>query len=103
MSLQDRPVLITLNPSISPVRSDMAKDTTLFSRVDKALNMIRPALVMDGGNVELVDVTDDGIVTVKLVGACIGCPASTMTLKAGIEATLKEQVPEVTRVENVPF
>lgn len=79
----------------------MSEEKTLFQRVDEALDMIRPALVMDGGNVELVDVNSEGVVLVKLVGACVGCPASTMTLKAGIEATLKEQVPEVTRVENV--
>ncbi len=79
----------------------MSDDKTLHDRVDTALDIIRPALVMDGGNVELVNVSDDGVVLVKLVGACHGCPASTMTLKAGIEATLKEHVPEVSRVESV--
>jgi Fe-S cluster biogenesis protein NfuA len=76
-------------------------ETTLNDRVEAALDIIRPALIMDGGNVDLVDVTDDGVVLVRLVGACNGCPASTMTLRAGIEATLKQQVPEVTRVESV--
>ncbi len=79
----------------------MSEDKTMHDRVDAALDIIRPALVMDGGNVELVNVSDDGVVLVKLVGACHGCPASTMTLKAGIEATLKEHVPEVSRVESV--
>ncbi len=79
----------------------MSEENTLIDRVEAALDMIRPALIMDGGNVDLVDVGDDGVVSVRLVGACQGCPASTMTLKAGIEATLKEQVPEVTRVESV--
>jgi len=79
----------------------MSEEKSLNDRVEAALDMIRPALVMDGGNVDLVDVTPDGVVLVRLVGACAGCPASTMTLKAGIEATLKEQVAEVTRVESV--
>ena len=79
----------------------MTENNDLHARVEKALDAIRPALVMDGGNVELVEVTDEGIVKVRLVGACAGCPASTITLKAGIEATLKEQVPEVKSVENV--
>jgi len=79
----------------------VTENNDLHARVEKALDAIRPALVMDGGNVELVEVTDEGIVKVRLVGACAGCPASTITLKAGIEATLKEQVPEVKSVENV--
>ena len=79
----------------------MSEEKSLRERVEEALNVIRPALVMDGGNVDLVDVDDDGVVTVRLMGACVGCPASSMTLKAGIEATLRERVPEVTRVENV--
>ncbi len=79
----------------------MSEEKNLHDRVDDALDIIRPALVMDGGNVELVHVSDEGVVLVKLVGACHGCPASTMTLKAGIEATLKEHVPEVSRVESV--
>lgn len=80
----------------------MTDKSELFKRVEQALDMIRPALRMDGGDVDLVDVADDGVVQVRLTGACAGCPASTVTLKAGIEATLKEQVPEVTRVEQVP-
>jgi Fe-S cluster biogenesis protein NfuA len=67
-------------------------------KVEKALNEIRPALQADGGDVELIDVTDDGIVTVKLVGACSGCPMAQMTLKGGIETRLKQVVPEVKEV-----
>ncbi len=63
--------------------------------------MIRPALQADGGDVELVDVTDDGIVSVKLTGACGSCPMSTMTLKMGIERTLVEKIPEVKEVVQV--
>jgi Fe-S cluster biogenesis protein NfuA len=66
-------------------------------KVKAALEKIRPALQADGGDVELVDVKD-GIVKVKLTGACGGCPMSTLTLKKGIERVLKEQVPEVKEV-----
>ncbi len=67
-------------------------------RVEAALNKIRPSLQADGGNVELVEVTSDGVVKVKLTGACAGCPMSEMTLKMGIERLLKEEVPEVVEV-----
>ena len=67
-------------------------------RVEKVLDQIRPTLIADGGNVELVDVSDDGLVKVQLVGACGSCPFSLMTLKNGIEARLKELVPEVREV-----
>lgn len=69
--------------------------------VEKALNLVRPALQADGGDVELVDVTESGVVRVKLTGACGSCPMSTMTLKMGVERVLKEQVPGVTSVEQV--
>ena len=69
----------------------------LKEKVEVALNKIRPALVADGGNVELVDVKD-GVVKVKLVGHCAGCPMSMMTLKNGIEHTLKQEIPEVKQV-----
>jgi Fe-S cluster biogenesis protein NfuA len=70
-------------------------------KVQEVLNLIRPALQADGGDVELVDVTDDGIVSVKLTGACGSCPMSTMTLKMGIERTLTEKIPEVKEVVQV--
>ncbi len=66
-------------------------------KVEAVLNKIRPSLIADGGNVELVDVVD-GVVKVKLVGACAGCPMSTMTLKNGIEKILKQEIPEVKEV-----
>jgi Fe-S cluster biogenesis protein NfuA len=69
-------------------------------KVEKALEMIRPALQADGGNIELVDVVD-GVVKVRLTGACGSCPMSQMTLKMGVEKALKQQVPEVKSVENV--
>jgi Fe-S cluster biogenesis protein NfuA len=68
--------------------------------VEKALQQIRPALQADGGDIELVDVID-GVVKVRLTGACGGCPMSQMTLKMGVEKTLKQQVPEVKSVETV--
>ncbi len=70
-------------------------------KVEQVLNEVRPGLQADGGDVELVDVTEDGIVKVKLTGACAGCPMSTMTLKMAIEKRLKEQIPDVKAVEQV--
>jgi Fe-S cluster biogenesis protein NfuA len=74
---------------------------TLRERVEETLDLIRPQLGADGGGVDLVDVNDEGVVSVRLTGACGGCPMSTMTLKMGIERVLLEQVPEVKRVEAV--
>ena len=71
-------------------------------RVQGVLNLIRPAVQADGGDVELVDVAADGVVQVRVHGACHGCPSSTMTLQHGIERNLRERVPEVTRVVPVP-
>jgi Fe-S cluster biogenesis protein NfuA len=73
----------------------------MLNEVKEVLEMIRPALQADGGDVELVEVSDDGIVKVKLVGACGHCPMSTMTLKMGIERTLMEKVPGVKEVIQV--
>jgi len=70
-------------------------------KVEAALTEIRPFLQRDGGDVELIDVTADGVVKVKLTGACGGCPMASMTLKNGIEKRLKEAVPEVKSVESV--
>lgn len=69
-------------------------------RVEEVLNQIRPNLARDGGNVELVDV-NDGVVNVKLTGACAGCPMSTITLKMGIEKVLKKEIPEIKEVNAV--
>ncbi len=70
-------------------------------KVTEALDKIRPSLQADGGDVELIDVQQDGIVKVRLKGACAGCPMSQMTLKNGIERYLKQTVPEVQGVESV--
>ena len=69
----------------------------MIEKVEKALDKIRPALMADGGNVELVEVRD-GVVKVRLTGACGGCPMSQMTLKMGIERHLEKEVPEVKEV-----
>ena len=74
---------------------------TLKEKVESALQKVRPSLQADGGDVELVDVDNDGLVKVKLKGACGGCPMSQMTLKMGIEKVLKQNVPEVSAVESV--
>lgn len=69
-------------------------------QVEGVINRIRPALQADGGDCELVDVAD-GVVTIRLVGSCHGCPSSTMTLQMGIERAIKSQVPDVQRVETI--
>jgi len=75
-------------------------DETLFERVERALDLIRPAIRMDGGEVELVAV-EDGVARVRMMGACGGCPMSTMTLKMGIERAVRQQVPEIRAVEAI--
>lgn len=70
----------------------------LRDKVQAVINLIRPAVQADGGDVELVDVAADGIVQIRFHGACIGCPSSHMTLHHGIERNLMDKVPEVTKV-----
>ncbi|TAM37910.1 NifU family protein [bacterium] len=67
-------------------------------RIEKALDKVRPMLAADGGNVELVEVTPEGVVKLKLKGSCGCCPMSSMTLKMGIERILKQEVPEIKEV-----
>ena len=71
------------------------------NQILNAINQIRPNLQADGGDVELVDVSEDGVVKVRMTGACRGCPMSQMTLKMGIEKFLKKEVPEVKEVVSV--
>ena len=73
----------------------------MIDEVRQALEEVRPHLQVDGGDVELVDVTEDGTVKVKLTGACAGCPMSQMTLKWGVENYLKKKIPAVKSVESV--
>lgn len=77
------------------------EEKAMRKEVEKALDTIRPALQADGGDIELVNVGEDGIVQVRLTGACSGCPMSQMTLKMGVEKTLKQIVPQVKSVITV--
>ena len=70
-------------------------------KVEKVIEEVRPSLQADGGDVELINVTDEGVVEVELQGACAGCPMSQMTLKNGIEKKLKAEIPEVKEVKAV--
>lgn len=75
--------------------------STIKERVQEALDTIRPALQADGGDIALVDVSDDGVVQVRLVGACSGCPSSQYTLQMGVERAVKERVPEIKQIISV--
>jgi Fe-S cluster biogenesis protein NfuA len=78
-----------------------AEKKVLLARVDEALNDVRPHLAVDGGDVELVDITDSHVVKIKWLGTCEGCTMSSMTMKAGIEQALKGRIPEILGVEAI--
>ncbi len=80
---------------------DPGADPELRKQIEDALETIRPYLIADGGSVRLVSVTPDMVVELELLGACGSCPMSAMTLRAGIEQTLKKSIPKITRVEAV--
>jgi Fe-S cluster biogenesis protein NfuA len=86
-----------MNHPTTPTSTD-AKAPSVRDKVQGVINLIRPAVQADGGDIELVDVSSAGVVQVRFHGACIGCPSSTMTLQMGIERSLREKVPEVTQV-----
>ena len=73
----------------------------LYLAVEEALGSIRPYLEADGGNVKILEITDDHVVRLELLGACGSCPMSAMTFKAGIEEAIKREVPQVKRIEAV--
>ena len=73
----------------------------LLAEVNEALNEIRPHLIVDGGNIEVVDITDDLTVKVKWVGNCINCSMSAMTMKAGVEQAIKSKIPTIKKVEAI--
>ena len=77
---------------------DNSSGATVRERVVNVINQLRPAIQSDGGDLEFVDVDENGVVQVRLHGACIGCPSAAMTLKFGVERNLKHHVPEVTEV-----
>ena len=78
--------------------SDAGEPASLRERVERVIELIRPAIQADGGDIELVGVSDDGTVTVRFLGACIGCPSSPVTLRVGIEQNLKANVDGVREV-----
>ncbi len=86
----------------TPKSSVQSGEPSVRERVQGVINLIRPAVQADGGDIELVDVSNDGVVQIRFHGACHGCPSSTMTLQHGIERNLREKVPEVTQVIPVP-
>lgn len=79
----------------------MSDQENLLARVEAALDTIRPYLVADAGNVSILEITEDNVLKIKLLGSCESCPMSIMTLKAGIEQAVKKAVPEITAVEAV--
>jgi Fe-S cluster biogenesis protein NfuA len=85
-----------------PTTAKPAHPPSLRQKVQGVIDLIRPAVQADGGDIELVDVSDVGVVQIRFHGACHGCPSSTMTLQMGIERNVREQVPEVTQVVPVP-
>ena len=84
-----------------PQPNDAPADTALDARVREVLELIRPMIQADGGDIEYVDTTADGVVRIRFLGACVGCPSSSMTLKMGIENNLLEHVPGIRGVEAV--
>ncbi len=81
--------------------ASVSATSSLTERVAKVINLIRPAVQSDGGDLELVEVTPAGVVRIRLHGACVGCPSSAMTLQVGIERNLKAHVPGIKAVEAV--
>lgn len=73
----------------------------LLEKIEKALSEVRPYLESDGGNISLIEITDEMVVKVKLHGSCVDCNVNQMTLKAGVESTIKKYAPEIIRVENI--
>jgi len=85
-------------PSASPGPANAAQPASVRDRVQSVINWLRPIIQSDGGDLELVDVTDEGVVQVRFHGACVGCPSSSVTLRQGIERNIREKVPEVREV-----
>jgi Fe-S cluster biogenesis protein NfuA len=85
-------------PSGHPEPPSRPASDDLVARVSEVLELIRPAVQQDGGDIELVQVTADGTVRIRFLGACVGCPSSEITLREGIARNLRERVPEVTEV-----
>ena len=86
----------------APPSAPPPRDPSMREKVLNVINLIRPAVQADGGDIELVDVTGEGVVQIRFHGACHGCPSSTMTLQDGIARNLREKIPEITAVVPVP-
>lgn len=81
---------------------ELIKDkNTLLATVEQAIEQLRPFLIADGGNIELIDITEENVVQVKFIGACQSCSMSAMTLKGGVEETIKKAAPQITSVVEV--
>ena len=93
--------ILNLQIFINNLNKKYLRSSIMREMVQAAIDKIRPALQKDGGDVILVDVTDEGIVKVQLTGACKGCPMSQVTLKDGIEKFVKSEIPEIVSVESV--
>jgi Fe-S cluster biogenesis protein NfuA len=91
------PQRVCKDPSMTSPAAEPAS-LPLREKVQAVINLIRPAVQADGGDIELVDVKTDGLVSIRFHGACLGCPSSHMTLQHGIERNIREKVPEVTKV-----
>ena len=85
-------------PSSASVPGNAAQPASVRERVESVINWLRPIIQSDGGDLELVDVSDEGVVQVRFHGACVGCPSSSVTLRQGIERNIREKVPEVREV-----
>lgn len=86
---------------MSTTKDYLPNNDAIYNRVIAALETVRPYLQVDGGDCQLVGVTKDMVVDVKLLGACGSCPMSTLTLRAGVEQAIKKAIPEIVRVESV--
>jgi Fe-S cluster biogenesis protein NfuA len=94
-------VTLQIENLMTDEKSKLSGGASVFDRVQDVLGKIRPAVQSDGGDLELVEVTQQGVAKIRLHGACVGCPSSTMTLQMGIERNIREKVPEVIAVEQV--
>ena len=83
------------------MNSDSSRKDDLYAEVTAALDKIRPYLEADGGDVKIVEINDDNVVIIELLGACSSCPMSTMTMKAGVEEIIKREVPGIRSVEAI--
>jgi Fe-S cluster biogenesis protein NfuA len=94
-------VAATPSPSVHGQATRIASPDQIRAKTLQILELIRPAVQADGGDLELVEVTDAGVARIRLHGACVGCPSSVITLQAGVERNLKQHVPEIRSVEAV--